>query len=298
MQLARRLPCEIISVDSVLVYRGMDIGTAKPSLAARGSVRHHLIDMLDPRESYSAAAFRKLALELIGRVLSADRVPLLTGGTMFYFYALEYGLDDMPPVSGETRSGIVAQERREGLAGLYAQLQRVDAATAARLHSNDSQRIRRALEIYRESGRALSEFQSLRARRRESGFPFRVLKYGLTFNDRSRLHARIEARFDAMLEQGFINEVTRLVLRGDLDRELPSMRAVGYSQAWSYLAGECRYSEMRARAISATRQLAKKQLTWMRGMPGLRWREVDRSGLRALAAEIEHAAIDFFPGGV
>lgn len=291
LRLARRLPCEIISVDSTLVYRGMDIGTAKPSLAARESVRHHLIDILDPTESYSAALFRKSALGLVDQILLAGRLPVLVGGTMFYFHTFEYGFDDMPPISAEVKSRIASEERCEGLAGLYAQLQRVDPVTAARLHPNDSQRIHRALGVYLESGRAMSEFQSQSIRRRRSRFSFQVLKYGLCFNDRFRLHARIETRFDRMLEEGLVDEVSRLMLRGDLDRNLPSMRAAGYGQMWSYLAGECRYSEMRDRAIGATRQLARKQLTWLRGMQGIRWREVDRSEPQVLAAEIERAVV-------
>ena len=296
LELCERLACEIISVDSMLVYRGMDIGTAKPSPEARGRVPHHLIDILDPSEIYSAAAFRKSALALIDEILSAGRLPLLVGGTMFYFHALEYGLDDIPATDSAVKCELAEAERRYGLASLYEELQRVDAQAASRLHANDSQRIRRALGVYRDSGKAMSEFQSIRCDG-ESEFPFRVLKYGLGFGDRSRLHAGLEARFDGMLAAGFIDEVVRLMLRGDLERDAPSMRAIGYAQAWAYLSGECSYEEMRAQALNATRQLVKKQLTWMRGMRGVRWREVDRGGAQALTEEMAREMIDFLPSG-
>ncbi len=290
LRLCERLPCEVISVDSVLVYKGMDIGTAKPAPVTRRKVPHHLIDILDPSEVYSAAAFRKSALALSREILSAGKVPLLVGGTMFYFHALEHGLDDIPDVGGDTRRELDEEERTRGRAALYAELQRVDAVTAARLHPHDAQRVKRALEVYRVSGRALSEFQSGRER---CALPFPVLKFGLTCGDRALLHARIERRFDAMLAAGLIEEVARLMLRGDLDRELPAMRAVGYSQVWSYLTGECTRGEMRAQAVSATRQLAKRQLTWMRSMDNIRRHEADWHEPAALAATIERAAFEF-----
>ena len=292
LALSERLPCEIISVDSVLVYRGMDIGTAKPSFAARDRVQHHLISILEPSEVYSAAAFRKSALALIDEILSDGKLPLLVGGTMFYFHALEYGLDDIPEIDSAVKRELAEAERRHGLASLYEELQRVDATAASRLHANDAQRIKRALGVYRSSGQAMSEFQSLQ-RHGESGrsseLPFQVLKYGLSFSDRSRLHSNLESRFDGMLEAGLVEEVCRLMLRGDLNREAPSMRAVGYSQVWAYLSGGCSYEEMRAHALNATRQLVKRQLTWMRRMRSIHWREIDRSGMQALAGEIAHA---------
>ncbi len=288
--LCELLPCEIISVDSALVYRGMDIGTAKPGVEARRGVPHHLIDILDPCEMYSAAAFRRSALALIGKILSAGRVPLLVGGTMFYFHALEHGLDHIPDVGDEVKRELDEEARAGGLPALYEELRRIDAATARRLHPNDSQRIRRALEVYRVSGRALSEFQSGRGGRK---LLFPVLKFGLNFSDRSLLHAGLQRRFDGMLAAGLIDEVSRLMLRADLNRNLPSMRAVGYSQVWSYLSGECGREEMRAQVVSATRQLAKRQLTWMRSFDGIRWCEVDRGEPRALAAVLKRAVIEF-----
>ena len=283
LQLCERLPCEIVSVDSVLVYKGMDIGTAKPAPAVRRKVAHHLIDILDPRETYSAAAFRESALALIGKIMAAGKVPLLVGGTMFYFHALEQGLDDIPDVGDGMRLELDEEERTRGLAALYAELQRVDAATAVRLHPNDSQRIKRALEVYRVSGRALSEFQSGKKKRQ---LPFPVFKVGLGFADRAVLHAGIERRFDAMLAAGLVDEVSGLMLRSDLKRNLPSMRAVGYNQVWSYLIGECSREEMWVQAVSATRQLAKRQLTWMRSMEHIRRYEVDRIQSADLAATL------------
>ena len=290
LRLCERLRCEIISVDSTLVYKGMDVGTAKPSLEARRRVPHHLIDVLDPREVYSAALFRESASALVGEILSQGKTPLLVGGTMFYFHALERGLDEVPAVDAEVKRELAGEERRLGLATLYDELRRVDAATAARLHPNDSQRVRRALEVYRTTGRAFSEFMSGRG---DAKLPFPILKFGLDFADRSLLHAGIEHRFDAMLDAGLVDEVSRLMLRGDLNRDLPSMRAVGYSQTWSYLSGECTREEMRERAVSATRQLAKRQLTWMRSMDGVRRREVDRVSPEALAAELSRAVLEF-----
>ncbi len=288
LQLCERLPCEIINVDSALVYKGMDVGTAKPSPEVRRRVPHHLIDVLDPRETYSAALFRESASALVERILAQGKTPLLVGGTMFYFDALERGLDEVPEVDAEVKRELAEEERRLGLAALYEELRRVDATTAARLHPNDSQRVRRALEVYRASGCAFSEFLSGRAGKP----PFPILKFGLDFADRSLLHAGIERRFDAMLDAGLVDEVGRLMLRGDLNRDLPSMRAVGYSQTWSYLSGECTREEMRERAVNATRQLAKRQLTWMRSMNGVRRREVDRVSPEALTAELSRAALE------
>ncbi len=292
-RLKRRPACEIISVDSALIYKGLDVGAAKPAPAARRRVPHHLIDILDPGETYSAAAFTEAALRLSERILAAGRLPLLVGGTMFYFHALEHGLDYVPRAGAEIKRELDEQSRTRGLAALYAELRRVDAATAARLHPHDAQRIKRALEVYRVSGRALSEFQSGRGRRE---FPWPVLKFGLNFADRAVLHANLERRFDAMLEAGLVEEVARLMLRADLSRDLPAMRAVGYSQVWSYLAGECGRELMRARAVSATRRLAKRQLTWMRSMDGVRRCEVDRGGTEVLAAAVAHAVIEFSGG--
>ena len=285
-----RAACEIISVDSVLVYRGMDIGTAKPAPEARRQVPHHLVDILDPGETWSAAEFTRSARALVSGILAEGRLPLLVGGTMFYFHALEYGLDHVPDVDSDTRREVDEQERERGLTALYDELRRVDAASASRLHPHDSQRIRRALEVYRASGRALSEFQSGRAGR---AAPFPVLKLGLSFREREVLHDNIERRFDGMLAAGLVDEVGRLMLRADLDRGLPAMRAAGYSQAWAHLLGECSREEMRTRALGATRRVAKRQMTWMRGMKNLRLYEVDRTDPEALVAALEREIVEF-----
>ena len=303
LAVCERLPCEIISVDSVLVYRGMDIGAARPSPGEYRRVPHHLVDILDPGETYSATKFIESATALVERVLAAGKTPLLVGGTMFYFHALEHGLDDVPDVGDDVKRELDEEERAAGLATLYAELQEADAAMAAQLHPHDSQRIKRALGVYRVSGRPLSAFQSNGGAhagktgddggaggRELPSLPFPIVKFGLDFSDRTVLHKRIERRFDAMLEAGLVEEVARLMLRGNLNRDLPSMRAVGYAQVWSHLVGECDAGEMRERAVSATRQLAKRQLTWMRGMSGVCRREVDRVEPRALADEIAKAA--------
>ena len=285
-----RAACEIVSVDSMLVYRGMDIGTAKPAPGARRKIPHHLIDILEPSETYSAADFTGSALDLIDRILMAGRLPLLVGGTMFYFHALEHGLDRIPDVDDGIKREIAEQERKLGLAVLYDELCQVDAVSAARLHPNDSQRIKRALEVYRASGCALSEFQSGQGKRKA---PFLALKFGLNFRDRSVLRDNIEHRFDEMLAAGLIDEVGCLMLRGDLNRRLPSVRAVGYRQVWTYLLGEYDYGEMRTQAVNATRQLAKRQLTWMRSMESVRCWEVDRISREAFLTTLEHETIEF-----
>ena len=290
LRLCEHWPCEIISVDSALVYRGMDIGSAKPVAEVRRQITHHLIDILDPNEVYSAAEFRKSALVLINEILSAEKVPLLVGGTMFYFHALEHGLDDIPESSDEIKRELAKEEQKRGLAALYNELKDVDVVTATRLHPNDAQRIKRALGVYRISGQALSEFQLGRS---NPALSFQLLKFGLHFNDREILHANIARRFDIMLKDGLVDEVSSLMLRGDLRRDFTSIRAVGYSQVWSYLLGECQYNQMRTQAISATRQLAKRQLTWMRGMNNIHWREIDDHEPEILAEDVVRTAMEF-----
>jgi tRNA dimethylallyltransferase len=253
-------PVEIVSVDSALVYRGMDIGTAKPTAAERAQVPHHLIDVIEPSEAYSAARFVAEATRLIAEIHARGALPLLVGGTMLYFKALFDGLDEMPASDPEIRAELDAQAARSGWPALHARLAQVDPVTAARLAANDSQRIQRALEVWQLTGRPLSSFHRERPAREMPPL------LSLEPQDRAWLHARIAARFDAMLAAGFIDEVQRLRARGDLHAQLPSMRCVGYRQAWEALdAGDMQ--GLRDQGIAATRQLAKRQLTWLRGMP-------------------------------
>ncbi|HET8745005.1 MAG TPA: tRNA (adenosine(37)-N6)-dimethylallyltransferase MiaA [Ramlibacter sp.] len=264
LALAQELDAEIVSVDSALVYRGMDIGTAKPSAEERARVVHHLIDIRDPAEAYSAAEFATDARRLLQEIRARGRRVVLAGGTMLYFKALFEGLDAMPPADPEVRAAIEAEAARSGWPALHAQLAAVDAPTAARLAPNDAQRIQRALEVFRVSGQPLSQFHQNAAR---EPLPQPDLFLSLEPSDRGWLHARIAQRFDAMLAAGFLDEVRRLRARGDLHPALPSMRCVGYRQAWEALDGQWPAEQLRERAIAATRQLAKRQLTWLRGMP-------------------------------
>jgi len=265
LALAAQLPLEIISVDSALVYRGMDIGTAKPTAAERAAVPHHLIDLIDPREAYSAAQFAADATRLIAEIGGRGRLPLLVGGTMLYFKILSDGLDALPASDPSVRAEIQAQAFAGGWPRLHAALARVDPASAARLPHTDAQRISRALEVFRISGRTLSSFHTAP---RAAAAPALI---SLEPVARLWLHQQIEARFDAMLANGLIDEVRGLHARGDLHAELPSMRCVGYRQAWTALDeglyGDALRVAVRERGIAATRQLAKRQLTWLRGMP-------------------------------
>lgn len=265
LEVARHIPCEIISVDSALVYRGMDIGTAKPSAQELASVPHHLIDILDPSEAYSVMQFRQDAIRLAGEIHARGRLPLLVGGTMLYFKALKDGLDALPTADAALRARLDAEAAAMGSPALHARLADVDPDTAARLKPNDSQRIQRALEIYELTGQPMS---LLLAKAPKTELPFSLLPIALEPSDRAVLHARIAARFDAMLEGGaLVAEVQRLRARGDLHLGLPSMRCVGYRQTWEYLDGQYGMTELRERGIAATRQLAKRQLTWLRSMP-------------------------------
>jgi tRNA dimethylallyltransferase len=258
--LAATRPVEIVSVDSALVYRGMDIGTAKPSVAERARVPHHLIDIIEPSEAYSAARFVIDAQRLIGEINARGHLPLLVGGTMLYFKALFEGLDAMPAADRNVRAALSDQLEREGLHALYRELQRVDPVTAARLKPADQQRIQRALEVYRVSGQPLSSFHSEKA---PVATPPLI---SLEPTDRAWLHQRIEARFHQMLDDGLVDEVVALEARGDLNADMPSMRCVGYRQTWEALV-EGDQSELPERGIAATRQLAKRQITWLRSMP-------------------------------
>ena len=261
LALARALPVEIVSVDSALVYRGMDIGTAKPSAEERTLCPHHLIDVVSPEESYSAARFRADALQLIAEIAARGRIPLLAGGTMLYFKALRDGLSELPQADADLRAEIDAAAARNGWPALHAELARLDPAAAARLQPTDAQRIQRALEIVRLTGRPLAESY---ARRAAEPLPLRMLPIALVPSDRSVLHARIEQRFDQMLVAGLVDEVVDLRTRHALDPSMPSMRCVGYRQLWDYLDGRDDYATMRFKGIAATRQLAKRQLTWQR----------------------------------
>jgi len=265
MQLASKFPIEIVSIDSAQVYRGMDIGTAKPSSAERNAVPHHLVDLLDPTEAYSAARFRDDAIRAVADIHSRRRIPLLVGGTMLYYRALAEGLDALPPAHPGIRAQIDAQAMQIGWPALHAELAKIDPATAARLKPGDAQRIQRALEIHRLTGKPMSELQ----KGPKSALPFELQAFSLAPEERSELHTRIAGRFDAMLQAGLVDELRSLRTRFQLSATLPSMRCVGYRQAWEFLEGRCNEAQLREAGIAATRQLAKRQLTWLRSLPGL-----------------------------
>ena len=254
---------ELISVDSALVYRDMDIGTAKPEPEVLAQAPHHLIDIIDPAEVYSAGQFRADALRLMGDSVQAGRTPVLVGGTMLYFNALQKGMAEMPDVPVEIKQAIADEARQKGIAALHARLAQVDPVSAERIHRNDPQRIKRALELYDFTGKTLTDYWR-EQRQRESRFPYARIKIALVPPDRVELRKRICRRFDMMLKQGLIEEVEALYRRGDLTAEMPSIRAVGYRQVWAYLAGDYGFDEMREKAIIATAQLAKRQMTWLR----------------------------------
>jgi tRNA dimethylallyltransferase len=266
LALAAAFPIEVVSVDSAQVYRSMDVGTAKPSVSERERVPHHLIDIIDPTETYSAARFRADALRLMNEITARRRLPLLAGGTMLYFKALREGLSELPDSDERVREEIDAQAAARGWPALHSELARVDPKTAARLKSNDAQRIQRALEVFRLSGEPMSQ---LLGRKKRAALPFRLIELALVPSDRGALHRRIEARFDKMLEHGLVEEVRALRKRYALRPGLPSMRCVGYRQAWQHLEGELDRDGLRDRGIFATRQLAKRQLTWLRATQGL-----------------------------
>lgn len=267
---AARHPVEIISVDSALVYRGMDIGTAKPTPAELAAVPHHLINIRDPLQAYSAAEFAADATRLIEEISARGKLPLLVGGTMLYFKALFDGLDDMPPADPTIRAALLAEAEVKGWPAMHAELATVDATTATRLAPNDSQRISRALEVFRLTGQPLSFFHQKNAIEKVAAGA-RSIRAGALISlepqDRAWLHERIAQRFDAMLAAGFLDEVRALRARGDLHADLPSMRCVGYRQAWEALEGISPMAELRDKGIFATRQLAKRQITWLRSMP-------------------------------
>jgi len=261
IQLAQQLEGEVISVDSALVYRGMDIGTAKPSIEERQGVPHHLIDILDPAEAYSTGQFREQALELMADITARGKLPILAGGTMLYFNALFHGLAELPSADEAIRREIDEEAARLGWGKLHEELARVDPQAALRIHPNDPQRIQRALEVYRLAGASLSELCS---RGRSAPPSFNIVRLIVAPSDRQVLHGLIRQRFKTMLERGLVEEVRILYSRGDLHPELPSIRAVGYRQMWAYLSGETDYEEMVERGVIATRQFAKRQYTWLR----------------------------------
>ena len=266
MKLAAQHPLEIVSIDSAQVYRGMDIGTAKPSAAERRAVPHHLIDLIDPTESYSAGRFREDAIRAVGEIHSRGRIPLLVGGTMLYYRALAQGLDALPPADPTLRARINAQAGKLGWPALHAELAKVDPQSAARLKPGDAQRIQRALEVFRGTGKPISTYQG----NSRSELPFELKAFALLPADRAELHRRIAERFDAMLEAGLVDELKGLRGKYALNPDLPSMRCVGYRQAWEFLEGKCDAARLREAGIAATRQLAKRQLTWLRSLPGLK----------------------------
>ncbi|MEC7816404.1 MAG: tRNA (adenosine(37)-N6)-dimethylallyltransferase MiaA [Pseudomonadota bacterium] len=296
MALVRALPCEIISVDSAMIYRGMDIGTAKPSAEELAVAPHRLIDICDPAESYSAADFRRDALAAMAEITDRGRVPLLVGGTMMYFKALLNGLSDLPSANARVRAEIEQEAERHGWQRLHDELTAADPEAAQRIHPNNRQRLMRAIEVIRITGRPISELWAAENPEppgtsgvrsgsgienypyitqwqadEQTGLPYTVSQFALAPAERSELHQRIQRRFEAMLKQGFVDEVRALKARGDLNTDMPSVRCVGYRQAWDFLSGDIDHSTFVDRGVAATRQLAKRQLTWLRKWPEVQW---------------------------
>lgn len=267
LDIAAKVESEVISVDSALVYKGMDIGTAKPTQEEQEGVVHHLIDIIDPAQSYSVSQFVNDTNALIGDILARGKVPILAGGTMMYFNALINGISPLPKSDEKIRDEITQQAQRLGWSKLHDELRGVDPISGERIHPNDPQRITRALEVYRSTGKTLTHWQQQEGEK----CPYNIAQFAIAPADRAVLHERIATRFDLMLEQGFENEVVKLYERSDLHEDLPSVRSVGYRQMWQYLDGQLSYAEMRERGIIATRQLAKRQLTWLRGWEQVTW---------------------------
>ncbi len=268
VELVQRHPCQIISVDSAQVYKGLDIGSGKPSQNILDIAPHRLIDIVDPAYAYSASEFRSDAIREIKDVLAAGDVPLLVGGTMLYFKVLRDGLAQMPNADPEVRRQIIDSATEHGWESVHQQLKAVDPESAARIHPNDPQRLQRALEVYRVSGKTMSELHR-DEQQSAAELPFKLHFFAIQPDDRALLHQQIEKRFRQMLEAGFVGEVEALFARGDLNHLLPSIKSVGYRQMWQYLSGDLDYEEMVERSIIATRQLAKRQLTWLRSWDGL-----------------------------
>jgi len=284
--LREKFPLDIISVDSALVYRGMEIGTAKPDEETLLRAPHALIDIREPVETYSAADFREDALAEMSEITRRGRVPLLAGGTMLYFKALSDGLAVLPPANPQIRARIEEQAGESGWPAMHSILAEKDPETAARIHPNDPQRIQRALEVIELTGKKMSD---LHRQQKPQDWDYRVLKIVVCPQPRQELHVRIEKRFQQMLDEGFMDEVTALRERGDLDPSLPSMRCVGYRQAWSYLEGKSTYQEMCGKAVAATRQLAKRQLTWLRRESGALWYDLGvQSAQKSVFREVQN----------
>lgn len=283
VELYKRFPVEIISVDSALVYKGMDIGTAKPDAATLQHAPHRLIDFLDPSQAYSAADFRADALREMAEISACGKIPLLVGGTMLYFRALEYGLSELPKADPEIRAKLDAEAAEHGWLNLHQRLQQLDPIAAQRIHPNDPQRLQRALEVYELTGKSLTELQQAMW---QATCPYDLLKIALIPDNRAWLHQRLAQRFDVMLSLGLIEEVKRLWTRGDLDVNLPAIRAVGYRQVWDYLNGKLDYTQMRDRAIVSTRQLAKRQMTWLRSEANISVYNPEEYSLSSLTSNV------------
>lgn len=268
MKLYDHMPCEIVSVDSAMIYKGMDIGTAKPDQETLAKYPHRLIDICDPSEAYSAAEFRMDALKQIEEIRSAGKVPILTGGTMLYFHALKNGLANLPEADAAVRERLLQEAEAEGWAAMHARLAEVDPESAKRLNPNDAQRLQRALEVYEITGRSMTDLWAEQEKQKPD---FPIVSLAVMPQERSELHDRIARRFDIMLEQGFVDEVRTLWDRGDLNLQMPSVRCVGYRQVWEYFAGTWDYDTMKFKGVVATRQLAKRQVTWLRSWENLNW---------------------------
>lgn len=283
IDLVENYNCEIISVDSALVYKGMDIGTAKPDAELQARAPHRLIDLIDPAEAYSAATFREDALREMADITAKGKVPLLVGGTMMYFKFLRDGAAQLPTANEEIRQRLLAEGEEFGWPHMHAKLAQIDPVSAERLKPMDSQRIQRALEVFEISGKTLTQFWD---EQNEQPLPYHVINFAVMPKERKTLHKRIAQRYDIMMKQGFVEEVKTLFLRSDLHEELPSIRCVGYRQVWQYLKGEIAYDEMVERGIIATRQLAKRQITWLRSWPDLHWLDTEDPNLLQSALKI------------
>jgi len=271
VELVQRCNCEIVSVDSALIYKGMDIGTAKPDADVLKKAPHRLIDICDPSESYSAAEFRQDALSEMAEIRNAGKVPLLVGGTMMYYKVLKEGIANLPEADEVVRQKLLEEANQYGWQVLHDRLREIDPVSAERIHPNDPQRLQRALEVYELTGKTLTALWAEQKQDVQCNFPYRVQSLAVAPEERKVLHDRIEKRFRIMLEQGFLDEVKGLKDRGDLHLNMPSMRSVGYRQVWQYLDGDYDYDEMVDRGIFATRQLAKRQITWLRSWQDLEW---------------------------
>lgn len=285
LYLADRFPVEIISVDSALVYKGMDIGTSKPDQNILQKYPHHLVDICLPEDAYSVAQFRLDALAAMQDITSRGKIPLLVGGTMLYYRSLIQGLSELPSADEKVRESLERYLHEKGLPSLHERLKKVDPVAAQKIHPNDPQRIQRALEVYEISGKPISQWWE---EQKSNKLPYSSLKLAVSTSERSLLHERIEMRFDQMLEEGFVDEVKTLKARGNLDLNKPSMRAVGYRQVWQYLDDEYSYEDMRYKGIVATRQLAKRQLTWLRSEQNLHWFKSDQKNFEQEVLKLIH----------